>query len=202
LKQTNKRTNEQTNKQTKTNKQSRRGLGDGYVADDSFSMRPTLDGDGYVADEQFSERPALDVDGYVANENETRRQTVRLNAAGNIEAALPRPAGGALATAGLIVDTQTAVVRDAKPRSGIAPRRDRKPSVYDGFGNGDGGGNVSQNDSPLLQTQAAVATAFQPPAMQGPSEITRRADVTPSLNLGFGFDQSVGRKLLPDETRL
>jgi hypothetical protein len=114
---------------------------------------------------------------------------------------LPRPADGALPTAGLLVDPQTAAAHDAKPRSGIAPRRDRKPSVYDGFGNVDGGGNVSQNISPLLQTHAAVAT-FQPAVMQGPSEIIGLADVTPSVNLGFGFDHSVGRMLLPDETRL
>jgi surface protein len=169
--------------------------GDGYVADESLSRRPTLDGDGYVADERFGEMPALDVDGYIANKNETRRPTLRLNAAGDIEAA-----DGALPTAGLIVDTQTAVVRDAKPRSGIAPRSDRKPSVYDGFGNGDGGGSASQNNPPLLQTKAAVETSFQPPVMHSPSEIICRADVKPSPNLGF--DHTVGRLPLPDETRL
>jgi hypothetical protein len=191
--------------------------GDGYVADESFSRRPTLDGDGYVADESlsrpaldvdgyvadegFNKRGALDVNGYIANQNETRRPTLRLNADGDIEAALPRPSDGTLPTDGLVVGTQTAVVRDVKRRSGIAPRRDREPSVYDGFGNGDGGGNASHNNSPLPQAQAAVATGFQP-HMQGLSEITRRADVMPSPNLGFGFDQSVERILLPDETRL
>jgi serine/threonine protein kinase len=102
--------------------------GDGYVADERFSMRPTLDGDGYVADERFSRRPTLDVEGYV-----------------------------------------------------------------DGF---DNGGNVDQSNSPLPQTQGAV----MPQATRGPSEIARRANVKPSLNLGF--DRSVGPIPLPDETRL
>jgi hypothetical protein len=87
-----------------------------------------------------------------------------------------------------------------KPRSGIAPQRDRKPSVYDGFGNDDGGGNVRQNNSPLPLPQTAVATAFQPAATRGTSENSRRADVKPSVNLGV--DQSVRRMPLPDETRL
>jgi serine/threonine protein kinase len=106
---------------------------DGYVADERISRRPALDADGYVADERFSKRPAIDVDGNIVDENETRGPTVRLNVAGDIQAALPRPADGALATAGLLMDPQTAVVRDVKPRSGIAPPRDVQPSLNFGF---------------------------------------------------------------------
>jgi serine/threonine protein kinase/Tfp pilus assembly major pilin PilA len=173
---------------------------DGYVADERFSRRPTHAVDGYIADESFSKRAAPVVDGYIANELETRRPTLRLDAAGKVEVALQRVAAVASATASLLVDPQIAAAHGVKPRSGIAPRRDRKPSVYDGFGNGDGSGNVSQNNLPLPQTQAAVATAFQPPATRSRSETTRRVDVEPSLNLGF--DQSVARIPLPDETRL
>jgi serine/threonine protein kinase len=170
---------------------------DGYVADESFS-RPTLDVDGYVADERSKKQPALDADGYIAQEPNTRRAALRLDAAGWVEAALPRPSLVASATAGLLVDRKTvgSAVHGVKSRSGIAPRRDRKPSVYDGFGDGDGGGNVSEYSSPLPQTQVAVATAFQPSATRIPSETTRRTDVN------LGFDQSVGRIPLPDETRL
>jgi hypothetical protein len=115
---------------------------------------------------------------------------------------LPRPADVALPTAGLLVGPKTAVFRGVEPLSRIAPRgpADRKPSVYNGFGDPNGSANASQNNSPLPQRQAAVAATFQPPVMQALSEIPRRADVTPSLNLGF--DQSVGRMPLPDETRL
>jgi serine/threonine protein kinase len=184
--------------------------GDGYVADESFIGKPI---DGFVANDRFIRRPTIGFDGHVAdervsksgysaNENETRRPTLRLDAAGEIEDALPRAAVVALPTAGLLVDPKTVAVHGVKPRSGIAPRRDRKPSVYDGFGNGDGGGNASHNNSPLLQTQAAVATTFKPPVTRGPSDITHRADVQPSLNLGFGVDQTVKRMPLPDETRL
>jgi hypothetical protein len=156
--------------------------------------------DGYVGDESFSKRHPFDVDGPIANEYETRRQTLRLNAAGEIEAALSRPATAALSTARLSVDRKTAEGHAVKPRSGIAPRGDRKPSVYDGFGGGDDGSTASQKASPLPPTQAAAAKAFQPPATRDLSEITSRAEVKPSLNLGF--DQSIGRLLLPDETRL
>jgi surface protein len=163
--------------------------GDGYVADESFNRREVLDADGYVADESFSKS------GDIAKENETR-----LNAAGDVDAALPREAVVALPTAGVLVDPKTAAVHGVKPRCGIAPRRDRKPSVYNGFGDGDGDHNVSQKNSPLPQTQAAVATSFLSPATRGPNEITRRTYVKPSLD--FGFDQSIGRMPLPDETRL
>jgi hypothetical protein len=174
---------------------------DGYVADERLSRKPTLDVDGYVADERFGKRPALDADGYIAEENETWKPTPRLNAAGEADATLPRAAVVALSTGGVLVDSKAAAVHDVKSRSGIAPRRDRKPSVYDGFGNDDGGGNVSQNNSPLpLPQTAVVATAFQPPATRGPSENSRRADVKLSVNLGA--DQSVRRMSLPDETRL
>jgi serine/threonine protein kinase len=173
---------------------------DGYVADERLSRKPTLDVDGYVADARFGKRPALDDDRYTAEENETRRPTPRLNAAGELEAALPRAAVVALSTGGMLVGPNPAAVHGGKNRSGIAPRRDRKPSVYDGFGDDDGGGNVSQANSPLPLPQTAVATAFHPPTTRGPSENSRRADVMPLVNLRV--DQGVRRMPLPDETML
>jgi serine/threonine protein kinase len=186
------------------------------------------DSSGRGVDGQFGKMPDIGADGDIAIESETRRLTLRIDPAGEVGAALPLAAVGAIPSAGLLVDPKAVAVHGAKPRSTIAPRSDamaprsdamaprsdtmaprsdtmaprsdREASGYVGFGNGDGRTNVSQKASPLPPTQAAVATAFQPPATRGPSEITSRAEVKPSLNLGF--DQSVALVPLPDETRL
>jgi hypothetical protein len=133
-------------------------------------------------------------------ESATRRMTLRADGAGGADATLSPPPMFALSTAG--VHTGSKPIQGGQRRSGIASRRDRKPSVYDGFG-GDGGdedscgGTVDQTDSPPPQPQ--VAEAAPPPGIHGLNGVVPRKTWKPSPYQGV--DKPV-RALLSDETRL
>jgi serine/threonine protein kinase len=167
---------------------------EGYVDDINDVRKVFLDHDGYVHDATTAyvvAKPTLDPDGYVNDDISVVKHTLMLatesdvDTAGRVEGATSQKFQADFSIRMAACSTKE---QGGKARPGIASRRDRKPSVYDGFGNSTGD-ESSVGDIDVVDVNEAA-----PSEIQRTSSRRRNIDADATL---FGL-----RSLHPDESRL